>query len=176
MFDKSKDINRFSKIKLNFKFKEKKFIKSKLRNRMLNELLLESVPVVLEEEDLNAMYFSIENRSPYLNHKLFEYLNTVDTKYFIKNGYAKSLLRDSLKEILPSHVRKNYEKIGFNVSLPKLINFKSKNVINFINKDSKIYKYVKKDSIKKIISENDIQNNSYFLFKFLNIKLMIDQN
>ncbi len=176
LFDKSKDINRFSKIKLNFKFKEKKFIKSKLRNRMLNELLLESVPVVLEEEDLNAMYFSVENRSPFLNHKLFEYLNTVDTKYFIKNGYAKSLLRDSLKLIVPSHVRKNYEKIGFNVSLPKLINFKSKNVINFINKDSKIYKYVKKDSIKKIISENDIQNNSYFLFKFLNIKLMIDQN
>ena len=31
---------------------------------MLNELLLESVPVVLEEEDLNAMYFSVENRSP----------------------------------------------------------------------------------------------------------------
>ena len=176
LFDKNKDINKFSKIKLNFKFKEKKFIKSKLRNRMLNELLLESVPVVLEEEDLNAMYFSIENRSPYLNHKLFEYLNTVDTKYFIKNGYAKSLLRDSLKKILPSHVRKNYEKIGFNVSLPKLINFKSKNVINFINKDSKIYKYVKKDLINKIINENDIQNNSYFLFKFLNIKLMIDQN
>ena len=176
LFDKNKDINKFSKIKLNFKFKEKKFIKSKLRNRMLNELLLESVPVVLEEEDLNAMYFSIENRSPYLNHKLFEYLNTVDTKYFIKNGYAKSLLRDSLKKILPSHVRKNYEKIGFNVSLPKLINFKSKNVINFINEDSKIYKYVKKDLINKIINENDIQNNSYFLFKFLNIKLMIDQN
>jgi|TARA_Y100000294_G_scaffold176981_1_gene200937 asparagine synthase (glutamine-hydrolysing) len=176
LFDKNKDINRFSKIKLNFKFKEKKFIKSKLRNRMLNELLLESVPVVLEEEDLNAMYFSVENRSPFLNHKLFEYLNTVDTKYFIKNGYAKSLLRDSLKLILPGHVRKNYEKIGFNVSLPKLINFKSKNVLNFINKDSKIYKYVKKDLINKIIRENDIQNNSYFLFKFLNIKLMIDQN
>ena len=78
--------------------------------------------------------------------------------------------------ILPVHVRKNYEKIGFNISLPKLINFKSKNVLNFIYKDSKIYKYVKKDLIYKIIRENDIQNNSYFLFKFLNIKLMIDQN
>ncbi len=176
LFDKNKDINRFSKMKLDFKFKEKKFIKSKLRNRMLNELLIESVPVILEEEDLNAMYFSVENRSPFLNHKLFEYLNTVDTKYFIKNGYAKNLLRDSLKSILPSHIRKNYEKIGFNVSLPKLINFKSKNVLNFINKDSKIYEYVKKDLINKVISENDIQNNSYFLFKFINLKLIIDQN
>lgn len=174
LFDKNKDINKFSKIKLNFKFKEKKFIKSKLRNRMLNELLMESVPVILEEEDSNAMYFSVENRSPFLNHKLFEYLNTVDTKHFIKNGYTKSLLRDSLKLILPDHIRNNYEKIGFNVSLPKLINFKSKDVLNFIKKDSKIYKYVNKDLINKVIIENDIQNNSYFLFKFLNMKLMID--
>ena len=82
----------------------------------------------------------------------------------------------SLKSIVPGHIRKNYEKIGFNVSLPKLINFKSKDVLNFINKDSKIYKYVKKDLINKVISENDIQNNSYFLFKFINLKLMIDQN
>ena len=174
LFDKNKDINKFSKIKLNFKFKEKKFIKSKLRNRMLNELFMESVPVILEEEDLNAMYFSVENRSPFLNHKLFEYLNTVDTKYFIKNGYTKSLLRDSLRLILPDHIRNNYEKIGFNVSLPKLINFKSKDVLNFIKKDSKIYKYVNKDQINKVIIENDIQKNSYFLFKFLNMKLMID--
>ena len=175
LFDKNKDINRFSKIKLDFKFKEKKFIDSKLRKRMLNELLLESVPVILEEEDLNAMYFSVENRSPFLNHKLFEYLNKVDTKYFIRNGYAKNLLRDSLKSILPGHIRKNYEKIGFNVSLPKLIDFKSKKVLNFISKDSKIYKYVNKDLINRVIDENDIQNNSYFLFKFLNIKLIIDQ-
>ena len=174
LFDKNKDINKFSKIKLNFRFKEKKFIKSMLRNRMLNELLLESVPVILEEEDLNAMYFSIENRSPFLNHKLFEYLNTVDTKHFIRNGYTKNLLRDSLGSILPDHIRKNYEKIGFNISLPKLIDFKSKDVLNFIKKDSKIYKYVKKDLINKVIIENDIQNNSYFLFKFINMKLMID--
>jgi len=174
LFDKNKDINKFSKIKLNFRFKEKKFTKSMLRNRMINELLLESVPVILEEEDLNAMYFSIENRSPFLNHKLFEYLNTVDTKHFIRNGYTKNLLRDSLGSILPDHIRKNYEKIGFNISLPKLIDFKSKDVLNFIKKDSKIYKFVKKDLINKVIIENDIQNNSYFLFKFINMKLMID--
>ena len=60
--------------------------------------------------------------------------------------------------------------------MPKLIDFKSKKVLNFISKDSKIYKYVNKDLINRAIDENDIQNNSYFLFKFLNIKLMIDQN
>ncbi len=42
-------------------------------NRMLNELFHEAVPVILHEDDLNAMYFSIENRSPFLDRELFEF-------------------------------------------------------------------------------------------------------
>ena len=40
----------------------------------LNELFHEAVPVILHEDDLNAMYFSIENRSPFLDRRLFEHL------------------------------------------------------------------------------------------------------
>ena len=40
---------------------------------MLNELFHEAVPVILHEDDLNAMYFSIENRSPFLDRELFEF-------------------------------------------------------------------------------------------------------
>ena len=45
-------------------FTETKYVKDLLRNRMLNELFHEVVPILLHEDDLNAMYFSIENRSP----------------------------------------------------------------------------------------------------------------
>ena len=46
-----------------------------LRNRMLNELLEEIVPVILFSDDLNCMMHSIENRSPYLDEtgKLYVY-------------------------------------------------------------------------------------------------------
>ena len=40
---------------------------------MLNELFHEAVPVILHEDDLNAMYYSIENRSPFLDRELFEF-------------------------------------------------------------------------------------------------------
>ena len=43
-----------------------------LRTRMLNELFAESVPVILHEDDLNAMSWSMENRSPFLDRRLFE--------------------------------------------------------------------------------------------------------
>ena len=45
-------------------FAETRYTPRLLRNRMLNELYHEAVPVILHEDDLNAMFFSIENRSP----------------------------------------------------------------------------------------------------------------
>ena len=32
---------------------------------MANEMFNESVPVILHEDDLNSMYYSVENRSPF---------------------------------------------------------------------------------------------------------------
>ena len=46
-------------------FSETQFANSLLRNRMLNELFHEVVRVILNEDDLNSMMYSIENRSPY---------------------------------------------------------------------------------------------------------------
>ena len=54
-------------------FTETRFTDRLLRNRMLNELFHEATPVILHEDDLNAMYFSIENRSPFLDRDLFEH-------------------------------------------------------------------------------------------------------
>ena len=48
-------------------FKELNYVSGLLRNRMLNEMFVEAVPVILHEDDLNAMSFSIENRSPFLD-------------------------------------------------------------------------------------------------------------
>ena len=167
--------NIFAKNKINFSFSEKKYCNSFLKNRMLNEMFFESVPVILQEEDLNAMYFSIENRSPYLNSDLFKYLMNTPVKCFINNGYAKSLLRLSLKKITPNHVINNYEKIGFNISVEKLINFKSRKIREFILKKSNIYKIVDKNKVLDVLNDKAmISKYSVFLFKFINAKIFID--
>ena len=38
-----------------------------MRNRMSNELFHEGTRLILHEDDLNCMYYSIENRSPFLD-------------------------------------------------------------------------------------------------------------
>ena len=74
-------------------FNEQIYCNNLMRNRMANEMFHEIIPVALHEDDLNAMYFSIENRSPYLDHNLFEFCQTIPTKYLIQKGYAKVVLR-----------------------------------------------------------------------------------
>ena len=62
------------KDKKNFIFEERKICKDIMRNRMLNELFDEIVPAILFSDDLNSMMYSIENRSPFLDTKLIEFL------------------------------------------------------------------------------------------------------
>ena len=52
------------------RFTEEHYSPFFLRNRMLNELFHEATPVILHEDDHNAMYYSIENRSPFLDRNL----------------------------------------------------------------------------------------------------------
>jgi asparagine synthase (glutamine-hydrolysing) len=53
----------------------------------------ESVPVILKEDDLNSMYNSIENRSPFLSKNLVEYSLSMPTNQYINNSYSKYPLR-----------------------------------------------------------------------------------
>ena len=84
----------------NIKFNEINFTNFLMRKRMLNELFYESVPVILKEEDLNCMNNSIENRAPYLDKSLIEFLFTIPTKMLIRKGFTKFLLREVSKNSL----------------------------------------------------------------------------
>ena len=49
---------------------------------MLNELFYETIPS-LDNEDLNSMYYSIENRSPFLNHDLVDLAFSIPSSQLI---------------------------------------------------------------------------------------------
>ena len=168
-----------SYLKTEFKenFKEEEYSKSLLRNRMLNELFHEVVRPILHDDDLNSMMFSIENRSPFLDKELFEFIYSVPSVNLINNGYAKYLLRESVKGILNDDVRLEREKKGFNASIFSIFDFKNKKNIDYLLDDSLIYDYFDKAKIKALL-EKDILPNSYnkFLFSFINSKIFIDQN
>ena len=90
---------------------------------MLNELLHEIVPVILFSDDLNSMMYSVENRSPFLDSCLVEFLYSVPTKYLIRDGFQKIILRNSVKGMLPDSILFNKKKVGFNASIKSLFDY-----------------------------------------------------
>ena len=67
------------------------------------------------------MYFSIENRSPFLDHTLFEFCQTIPTKFLIQKGYAKFILRQAMDGIVPPKILSAHQKVGFNASISSLL-------------------------------------------------------
>lgn len=158
-------------------FTEACFTPSLLRNRMLNEMFAESVPVILHEDDLNAMYYSIENRSPFLDRRLFEFANTVPTRHLIRNGYAKAILRDAMRGIVPDAILDNHRKVGFNASLTEFIDPGDPEVRDALIGDGPIFEHVRRDAIVALLEKNRLHNSeSKFLFNFACARFFLDQH
>ena len=91
--------------------------------------------------------------------------------------WNKFLLKDRIKFLLKDEIRLDRQKKGFNCSIKTLINFKDKNIINYmLNKDSEIFEYVNKDEFTKIFKKNLDENYlSKFIFAFLSTKIFLDK-
>jgi asparagine synthase (glutamine-hydrolysing) len=134
---------------------------------MLNELFEEVVPVILHEDDMNAMSCSIENRSPFLDRRLCEYANAVPTRHLVRRGYAKAILRDAIRGIVPDIVLDNHQKVGFNASIRDLLPSSDSASKQFLLADGPIYQYVKRDAVAHLLEEPQLANSrSKFLFNF----------
>jgi asparagine synthase (glutamine-hydrolysing) len=87
------------------------------RSRTLNDALINHFEYKLEHllkwEDRNSMWFSLESRVPFLDHNLVERMLTLDAKAFIRRGMTKSILRESMRGILPEEVRMRTGDVGF---------------------------------------------------------------
>jgi asparagine synthase (glutamine-hydrolysing) len=147
-----------------------------LRNRMLNELFAESVPVILHEDDHNAMSFSIENRSPFLDRDLFEYSLRIPTGHLVQRGMAKAVLRDSMRGIVPQKILDNRRKVGFNAPIHSFLDVHDPGVREELLCESPVFEHVKRERIEAMLERDWLPNSeSKFLFNFLNMKLFLEE-
>ena len=157
-------------------FTETNYVDSLLRNRMLNELFHESVPVILHEDDINAMYFSIENRSPFLDRNLFELSCRIPTWFLMIGGWSKIILREAMRGILPDGISLNRKKVGFNAPVHSFLDVKDREVRESLLDDGPIFKHVEKGMMEKLIDKDYLENSeSKFLFYFLNAKIFMEE-
>lgn len=176
VFESNFNLNKYSLTDNNFNFKEKNFCKELLRNRMLNELFYEIVPIILNHDDLNSMFYSIENRSPYLDRDLLEFSTTIPPEYLIEDGYQKKVLRDATEGILNDQIRLDRKKKGFNASISSIMNLESKeNIDFFLHDNSQIAEFIDIKKFKKDLNIKFIPNHlSKFIFSMIGINMFLE--
>ena len=178
VYDNSAEFVDYLEVPFEEIFTEKYFANSLLRSRMMNELFHEVTPVILHEDDLNSMSYSIENRSPYLDSRLFEFTYSIPDEYLIQDGYGKYILRESMKGILNDTVRLDRHKKGFNASINTIFDFSDKETRDYLlNPESPIFELINRDKLSRLLDLDPAPNHfGKFLFNFINSKIFLEMN
>ena len=122
------------------------------------------------------MSLSMENRSPFLDRKLFEYSLSIPTEQLIQNGYGKSILREAVRGIVPKTILSQRKKIGFNLSIEEVLKNEKKDYKDELLDDSEIFNFVSKKEIELLLKKKKYTNSeSKFLFNFINTKFFLEK-
>ena len=94
-------------------FELKRFGGSPLKQHLYHLLFTTFTPSLLHYEDRISMAFSIENRVPFLNHRLIEFVHSLADEDLLYLGQTKYILRASLNGRLPQPIADRTDKQGF---------------------------------------------------------------
>lgn len=71
------------------------------------------LPGLLQQEDRMSMAWSIESRVPLLDYRIVEFSGKIPTWMKVRRGVLKSVLRESLRGIVPNPILDRQDKKGF---------------------------------------------------------------
>lgn len=130
---------------------------SALDNFLYNLIFTTSLPTLLHYEDRNSMTFSIESRVPFLDHRLVEFVFSLPDDDKISGATTKSILRKSLKDILPEAVTYRKDKKGF--VTPGEIKW-LRGPLRFLINDEKFPEFIDNIKATKVLNEFKKGDNS----------------
>lgn len=95
--------------------------------------------------DRSGMWFSLETRFPFLDHRFVERVLALNHDKIIYKGITKKILRDSMVDILPESIRMRMDKVGYET--PEDDWFRTPNFQSFI---------------QEIINSDSFRRRNYF--------------
>lgn len=171
-------IGYFSDSELNKLFKEfkpyKHIVKDSWNTQKYNDGILKSSIVdlktflpnnLLTYGDAMSMANSFEVRFPLIDHKVIEFMTGVDTKYRIKDGQTKYLMKKILEGKIPDSII-NKPKLGLNPPMGLWLKKDLKKFIDdYLSKESvekrKLFNY---EYIKQIVYEHETNKRDRSLY------------
>jgi len=110
--------------------------------------------LLLTKADRTSMMHSMEVRSPFLDHRLAEYVYNLPIEYKMDKKSGKIILKDILSEIMPKEFVYR-RKQGFGAPIAAWL--KTKRMQEFVHEklgnNARIYEFLKKSEVQRYISE-----------------------
>jgi asparagine synthase (glutamine-hydrolysing) len=129
---------------------------------------------LLVKMDIATMAYSVEARSPFLDHHLMEFAASLPPQYKLRGRNGKVLLKSALRGIVPDPVL-DRPKMGFGIPLLRWFRHELRDLPNevLMSSDSRVRSYVKPEAIAKLITEHHEQraDHSLRLWALLQLEL-----
>ncbi len=129
------------------------------------------LPHLVHYDDRNGMANSIEGRMPFLDHRIADFVATIRSDEFLKNGRRKHILREACKQYLPEIVYSRTDKIGFHTPLPKMLLKDKEWILNNINNTSLVNENFR-NRIKDLLKSDNLHvNDALHIWRVLSVML-----
>lgn len=156
-----------------------------VREKQLTEMVTKlSRYLLVSQGDRQSMSHSVEQRFPFLDEDLVDFLFTLPTNYLMNNESGKLLLKNAMKKLLPSEII-NRKKQGYLAPISDTL-YCSQSINNLINKliltqwNPRYDEYFNKGEVLKLIDKyqkkllSDIE--SIGLFFVISTLILDDQH
>lgn len=132
------------------------------------------IPRLLRYEDRNSMHFSIEARVPFLTKSMINLGLSLPSKAKVNNGWTKYSLRAAMENKLPKEIIWQKKKVGFDVPQDKWINSIKSNLIEKINDNISINKYINASELVNQISKGN--GSKDHIWRLISLQLWLIKN
>lgn len=115
-----------------------------------------TMQVLLQMSDRICMAHSVENRSPFLDHRLLQYCFSMSSDFKIRNGITKAILKDIAKAFIPREIIERIDKRGFSAPVNRWFCQEGSGKYN-----REFYRKRVFEVWRRLFMENRTQPNSY---------------
>ncbi len=145
------------------------------KKKLDEDLFYLTLPQHVVASDQVSMFFSLENRAPFLSREVYDIARSIPNNLLISKGYGKYILRKSMQDIVPNSILWDTNKKGFNFE------FSSKNITDFcklfygIDEMDFFKDFLDIDKVNGLINKENITNaESKLLFRIVNAKYLLE--
>jgi len=79
----------------------------------IDDIVVDTLPMLLRMEDRSSMAFSLEARVPLLDHRIVELGISLPDHLKVRRGWSKYAMREAARDELPALIRQRTTKLGF---------------------------------------------------------------